>query len=439
MKKSIILDNARKKLDVTALNAMQEAMSATEAKEIILLSPTGSGKTLAFNLRMLRYLREPGAGYVQSVILAPSRELVIQIAGVTRSLATGYKTVALYGGHSMLDETRSLQPCPDIVVATPGRMLDHLDRNNLSVDRTEALVLDEYDKSLELGFAMEMKHIIKRMNRRRLTILTSATTLGEMPDYMKLTRPEIFDYTSSDQSSEPMIEVAGVSSPERDKLGTLSQLLLSLPTGRGIVFVNHRESAERVYQALRSQSIPVGLYHGGLEQIDREKAIDLFNNGTTPILVSTDLGSRGLDIDDVNYIIHYHMPPSPESWTHRNGRTARMGASGSVFVITAPDEKMPEYIGITNSYVPAEHPANPIRSDVATLYFNLGRREKISRGDVAGYLIQKGGLEAPEIGKIIVRDHCALAAVPAAKADEVIAAVKSDKIKGQRVRVSLMQ
>ncbi|MDE7443392.1 MAG: DbpA RNA binding domain-containing protein, partial [Muribaculaceae bacterium] len=174
-------------------------------------------------------------------------------------------------------------------------------------------------------------------------------------------------------------------------------------------------------------------------QIDREKAIDLFNNGTTPILVSTDLGSRGWDIDDVNYIIHYHMPPSPESWTHRNGRTARMGASGSVFVITAPDEKMPEYIGITNSYVPAEHPANPIRSDVATLYFNLGRREKISRGDVAGYLIQKGGLEAPEIGKIIVRDHCALAAVPAAKADEVIAAVKSDKIKGQRVRVSLMQ
>lgn len=439
MKKSIILENARKKLDVTALNPMQEAMSATEAKEIILLSPTGSGKTLAFCLRMLRYLREPGAGFVQAVILAPSRELVIQIAGVTRSLATGYKTVALYGGHSMQDETRSLQPVPDIIVATPGRMLDHLNRNNISVDRTEALVLDEYDKSLELGFAMEMKHIIKRMNRRRLTILTSATAIADMPDYMKLSRPETFDYTSSDKAQEPLIEVARVESPERDKLGTLESLLKSLPNGRAIVFVNHRESAERVHTALRQAQLPAGLYHGGLEQVDREKAIDLFNNGTTPILVSTDLGSRGLDIDDVNYIIHYHMPTSPESWTHRNGRTARMGASGSVYLITGPDEPVPDNIEFNDTYTPSSVSPDPITSNVATLYFNLGRREKISRGDVAGFLIQKGGLEAQEVGKIIVRDHAALASVPKDKAQSVIDTVKSDKIKGQRVRVSLMQ
>lgn len=439
MKKSIILDNARRKLDVSALTPMQEAMSASESKEIILLSPTGSGKTLAFCLRMLRFLRDPGTGWIQAVILAPSRELVIQIAGVTRSLASGYKTVALYGGHSVLDETRSLQPVPDIVVATPGRMLDHLDRGNISVDRSEALVLDEYDKSLELGFAMEMKHIIRRMNHRRLTILTSATPLGDMPDYMKLARPEVLDYTASSASPAPDISVDRVNSPERDKLDTLGLLLQTAPAGRAIVFVNHRESAERVHRHLRSADMPAGLYHGGLEQTDREKAIDLFNNGTTPILVSTDLGSRGLDIDNVSCIIHYHIPPSPESWTHRNGRTARMGASGSVFLIIAPGETVPDYITVNGTFDPAQHPLHSVSSDVATLYFNLGRREKISRADVAGFLIRKGALDATEVGKITVRDHSALAAVPAVKAEDVIGRVSSEKIKGQRVRVTLMQ
>ena len=202
------------------------------------------------------------------------------------------------------------------------------------------------------------------------------------------------------------------------------------------MFVNHRESAERVHAALRQAQLPAGLYHGGLEQIDREKAIDLFNNGTTPILVSTDLGSRGLDIDDVNYIIHYHMPTSPESWTHRNGRTARMGASGSVYLNTGPDEPVPDNIEFNGAYTPSPVNPDPITSNVATLYFNLGRREKISRGDVAGFLIQKGGLEAQEVGKIIVRDHAALATVPKDKAQSVIETVKSDKIKGQRVRVN---
>ena len=234
-------------------------------------------------------------------------------------------------------------------------------------------------------------------------------------------------------------------SPERDKLATLEELLRSLDNGRAIVFVNHRESAERVYEALKREGLPVGLYHGGLEQRERKLAVDLLNNGTTPILVSTDLGARGLDIDDVNYVIHYHLPPSPESWTHRNGRTARMGADGTVFSIISEGENIPEYVGWQRLYQPKSVSADPIRSDVATIYINAGKKEKISRGDIAGYLMKAGGLRPDQVGKIILDDHSAIVAVPRdvldgeADAPGLLERLAPCKLKNTRVRLSLLR
>jgi superfamily II DNA/RNA helicase len=190
---------------------------------------------------------------------------------------------------------------------------------------------------------------------------------------------------------------------------------------------------------MRKAGLPVGMYHGGLEQFDREKAIDLLNNGTTPILVSTDLGSRGLDIDNVQAVVHYHMPTSKESWTHRNGRTARMGADGVVYVITAEGENIPEYIEYDRSYVPTGKSDNLITAGVVTLYFNAGKKEKISRGDIVGYLVNKGGLEASKIGKIVVKDHCALAAISVEDAKATLNAIAPHKIKNTRVKVSILK
>lgn len=436
MKQSVILENISSRLGIAELNPMQRELMSSQAHDVVLLSPTGSGKTVAFTISMLQALGKP-KGEVQAVVIAPSRELVMQIYRVVREVATGYKTVALYGGHSMTDEKNSLTPVPDIVIATPGRLLDHLNRKLLDLYNTKVLVLDEYDKSLELGFHDEMRKILRLMPNLSRTVLTSATPLSDrLPEFMKVKNPVVMDFLSSVAKPRTRMSVVRVESPAKDKVDTLVDLLKSLPNGRVIVFVNHRESATRLYDHLKKAGLPVGIYHGALDQNDREKAVDLLNNGTTPVLVSTDLGARGLDIEEVKSIIHYHMPLTKETWTHRNGRTARVDATGTIYVITSEADNIPDYVTFDRSYVPTGTSADPIHADCATLYFSAGRKERISRGDIAGFLMKTGGLAADEVGRIIVRDHSAIAAVPADKADSVLRTVATEKIKGKRVKIS---
>lgn len=436
MKQSVILENISSRLGIAELNPMQRELMSSQARDVVLLSPTGSGKTVAFTISMLQALGKP-KGEVQAVVIAPSRELVMQIYRVVREVATGYKTVALYGGHSMTDEKNSLTPVPDIVIATPGRLLDHLNRKLLDLYNTKVLVLDEYDKSLELGFHDEMRKILRLMPNLSRTVLTSATPLSDrLPEFMKVKNPVVMDFLSSVAKPRTRMSVVRVESPAKDKVDTLVDLLKSLPNGRVIVFVNHRESATRLYDHLKKAGLPVGIYHGALDQNDREKAVDLLNNGTTPVLVSTDLGARGLDIEEVKSIIHYHMPLTKETWTHRNGRTARVDATGTIYVITSEADNIPDYVTFDRSYVPTGTSADPIHADCATLYFSAGRKERISRGDIAGFLMKTGGLAADEVGRIIVRDHSAIVAVPAGKADSVLRTVATEKIKGKRVKIS---
>lgn len=437
METKTIIQRLRERHGISSLNPMQQQMAATDSRELVLLSPTGSGKTAAFTLRLLRHLGAPD-GKVQAVVMAPSRELVIQIADVIRPVAAGLKTVAFYGGHPMADEINSLSVIPDIIVATPGRLLDHLKRGTLDLTDVKALVLDEYDKSLELGFHDEMKRIVKRMPHLGLVILTSATPLAEMPSFLKLKKPELLDFTGG-KPSRGRLQTVRVDSPQRDKLPVIEALLRSLDDGKALVFVNHRESAQRVYDYLKKEGFPVGIYHGGLEQRERKLAVDLLNNATTPILVSTDLGSRGLDIDNVQYVIHYHLPLSMESWTHRNGRTARMGADGTVYSIISEGENIPEYVTWQREYQPRSISSDPIRSDVATIYINAGKKEKISRGDIAGYLIHKGELSPGQVGKIILDDHSAIVAVPRDVAPTLIDRLAPHKLKNTRVRLSLIK
>lgn len=441
MKLTELTSRIRERLGIDELNEMQQATSAIAAgSRSLLLAPTGSGKTLAFAIPFLLSLRKAEGDEPVGVIIAPTRELVLQIFEVVRTLATpDFKTAALYGGHDMRAEQGSLGGKPEIIVATPGRLLDHLHRGNLSLFAVKTLVLDEYDKALELGFHDDMRAIVGRMRNLSTLILTSATAAAEVPDFIATEGLQRYDFTKAG-AQEPDIEVFRLTSADTDKLETLDRLLRRHQGEKTIVFLNHREAAERVYNYLRSQHYPVGLYHGGLEQQDRERALILFDNGTTPVLVSTDLASRGLDIGGVDNVVHYHLAPTPESNTHRNGRTARMGRSGRAFYIISSADKVPPFIPEGSEYrLEGDEPDTVHRSTTATLFLNAGKKEKISRGDIAGFLMQKGGLSRDEVGKIDVKDHCAYVAVPAAKARETVELLAPHKIKNTRVRVTQLK
>ena len=433
-----ITDNIRERLGIERLNSMQRAMQKQSSKHIVLLAPTGSGKTVGFALQLLRSVGKP-CGKVQGVVIAPSRELVIQTSEVLRRIAVGLKGSALYGGHAVVEEKATLSVVPDIVVATPGRLLDHMQRGRIDVSTARALVLDEYDKSLELGFRDEMSSIVRRMRSLSLVVLTSATEPDELPDFVDLGGAATVDFRGDAAPAEARgdVRMLRVISGSPDKLDALASLLSALEGERVIVFVNYRDAAERVFNAMKKAGYPVGLYHGGLDQIDRDKAIVRFNNGTTPMLIATDLGSRGLDIDDVNAVVHYHMPPTAEAWTHRNGRTGRMGASGSVYVIESEKETVPEYVVTDADFaLPASASAAPARSTTATLFVDAGKKDKISRGDIVGYLCQQGNLPAALIGKIDLRDRFAYVAVPRDCMKGLLKELDGKKLKGKKVRVS---
>lgn len=430
-----------KAIGIDTPNAMQRRMaSEVLPARILLLAPTGSGKTFAYAAALLRTLDPERAGRgVQAVVLVPSRELALQSGEVLRRLAAPeFKTSVFYGGHSMASEQQSLAAAiPDIIVATPGRLLDHLQRGGLSLHDVRTLVLDEYDKSLELGFRQQMRSLTGRMRKVSTLILTSATAGTDLPDFIDGIGMTTIDYSGDyAPAAAPDLTVYHVHSPAADKLDTLAALLRSLGDRRAIVFVNHRDAAERVYKGLRKEGIAAGLYHGGMEQDDRDRAVVLFDNGTTPVLVSTDLGARGLDIADVGSVVHYHLPVNAEAWTHRNGRSGRQGATGDVYVITSEADRVPPFVAWDEEFALPELPPPPAKARFITLYFNAGRKEKLSKGDIAGFLMQKGGLERDELGKITVRDHSAYAAVAADRARAAIEACAPFKIKNQRVRIT---
>ena len=438
MKEKEIISNIREKLGIECLNDMQREMldSINEPGDLVLLSPTGSGKTLAFIAPMLKELKAPN-GKLQAVIIAPSRELVIQIFGIVRAIATGHKVTCCYGGHSVADERQSLSVVPSIIVSTPGRLLDHINREHINVFTTRLLVLDEFDKSLELGFHDEMKRILRRMPNILRRTLTSATMIDEFPDFLRLHQVRIVNFLADKKELDSRLTVWSVRSDAKDKLEAALSLLKSITPGRTIIFANHRESAERIQEFLVQRGVSAGLYHGGLDQQEREMALTLFDNGSNLILVTTDLGSRGLDIADVASIIHYHLPSSREIYTHRNGRTARVAANDNVYVLLGPTEEVPDYITFNDELsLNKANATAELKSQVASIYFNAGKKEKISRGDIVGFIANNGGITAQEIGTISLHDHYAIVAVPRAKVDDILSRIARLKIKNKRVRIT---
>lgn len=441
MREKEFLPNVKTRLGIETLNDMQQKMmaSASEPRDIILLSPTGSGKTLAFTLPVMKMMK-PSTGRVQCVVIAPSRELVVQIAGVLREVGKDLRVIALYGGHKVEDEVNSLKVVPDIIVATPGRLLDHAVRRNVDLLPVRILVLDEFDKSLELGFEEEMGKLVRRMKNVSRILLTSATSADVLPEFLNLNNPVTFNFLGGNESLRSRMSVHRVDSDGKDKLDTLLTLLNNISQGeepeKSIIFVNHRESAERVYDFLKKRKVSCVLYHGALDQRERETALALFNSGSHPILVATDLAARGLDIERVASVVHYHQPLTPEAYTHRNGRTARVAEKGDVYILVGPEEEVKDFVEVDDTFSLNPSLKGSLRSRFMTLYVSAGKREKVSRGDILGFLVKECGVHASEIGKINVYDHYSLVAVREEAVPALLNNAEGKKLKGEKRKIS---
>ncbi len=422
-----------KKLKISKLNPMQEeTLTAFESSsDIILLSPTGTGKTLAFLLPIIENL-DAESNEIQVLILVPSRELALQIEQVIREMGSGYKTNAVYGGRAGYQDKLDLKHNPSILIGTPGRVADLLKRDRFSTQFIRTLVLDEFDKSLEIGFENEMIDIVTALPNIEKRVLTSATKASEIPAFVGLDHPVYIDYSDH---TIAQLKVKTVVSPTKDKLGTLVNTLNHLGNQPGIVFCNFKETIQEVSNHLTAKQIHHGCFFGGMEQIDRERTLIKFRNGTHRLIVATDLAARGLDIPELKFIIHFQLPPRIQEFTHRNGRTARMNADGTAYILKWVHEELPEFIGETEieTIKQAPTPNTPIWK---TLYITGGRRDKISKSDIAGLFLKQGGLSNDELGLIEIKQDCSYVAVPASKMDALINTLNNSKLKTKKVRVS---
>lgn len=423
------------KLNITSLNAMQEeAQNAIHSNaEVVLCSPTGTGKTLAFLLPVIAELKN-GIDEIQALIITPSRELAIQIEQVAREMGTGYKINLAYGGRSFSKDVQNMKQRPAILIGTPGRVADHLRRQSFSVDEIRFLVLDEFDKSLEIGFMDEMNEIIEFLPHLQKKILTSATHKIKIPAFVGLKDPMYLEYT---REKSDHLTIKTVVSPSKDKLNTLVELLRHIGPEPGIIFCNYKASIQRISEFLSEHNIDHGCFFGGLDQKERERTLIKFRNGTHRIIVATDLAARGLDVPEIKFIIHYHLPLKDHEFIHRNGRTARMLQSGTAYVIRWEEEELPDFIPISDTEV-LQPKAFDGNTQWKTIFISGGRKDKISKGDIVGLFMKQGHLNRGDLGVIELKQDCAFAAVSASMAQDLVDLLNNYRLKKKKIRLSVI-
>ena len=413
----------------------QAALNAAEKSDVILLSPTGSGKTLGFLLPLLGLL-DTKISTVQALILVPSRELALQIEQVFKNISSGFKVNCCYGGHSLKIERNNLSQPPAVLIGTPGRIAHHLRRESFDTATIHTLILDEFDKSLEFGFQEDMSYIIKQLPSVKKRMLTSATQMDEIPSFTGMAHPVELNYLGN-AASAPDLKQKVVIARAEDKLEALFALICKIGDKATLVFCNHREAVGRISDLLFEMDLPHDVFHGGMEQDDRERALLKFRNGSHRLLITTDLASRGLDIPEIEHVVHYQLPHNEEAYLHRNGRTARMHAKGTSYLILAPDEK-PSYLKeLPEVEQLLERPVLPEPSPWVTLYIAAGKKDKVNKVDIVGLLCKKGCLAKEELGLIEVLDYSSYAAVKRNRIERVVALIKGEKIKNKKVKMEI--
>lgn len=427
-----------KNLTIEKFNEMQLAVidKASQTKNLMLLAPTGSGKTLAFLIPLISQLNNDAKG-VQALIIAPSRELSIQIEQVFRAMKTSYKVSCCYGGHSVKVEQNSLSETPAVVIGTPGRLADHILRKSFSARTVKMVVLDEFDKSLQMGFHEQLIVLFKALSGKQNHMLTSATKLNDWPDFLPFSQPETLNYLKED-SQNSKLKLLMVHTKSTDKVETLMRLVAGFNQEVCLVFCNHREAVERISGLLYKHRLDHGMLHGAMEQIDREKNIIKFRGGAHNILIATDLASRGLDIPEIRHIVHYQLPQNEEAFIHRNGRTARMHAEGQAYLVLADDEDLPDYLDQSVEVVKVGAKLYlPPPPTYICLYISAGKKDKISKGDIVGLLTKKGGLSADDIGNITTLDFSSYVAIKRTQLEKVLTGIKNEKLKNKKVKIEV--
>lgn len=425
-------------LGIDSLNDMQVAAQETILNDnnVLLLSPTGSGKTLAFLLPIFEMLQAEILS-VQCLILVPSRELGLQIEQVWKKMGTAYKVNVCYGGHSMDTEIKNLSNPPAVLIGTPGRIADHIDRGTFRTDKIQTLILDEFDKSLQLGFHEQMSFIIGKLSKLNKRVLVSATSDIEIPKYTRVVNPTILDFIPEHQESHSL-SMKMVVSKEKDKIGSLFNLICSLKSQSALIFCNHRDAAERISDTLNEKGIYATYYHGGMDQDERERALIQFRNGSVSYLVTTDLAARGLDIPEMKHVIHYHLPSKEDEFTHRNGRTARMLATGTAYIIVHDSEKQLDYIDYSMAILKVDNAtALPKPPEFQTVYISGGKKNKLNKIDIVGFFSQKGKLEKGDLGLIEVKDFISFAAVKYNKVKDLLQNIRDEKMKGKKFKIEV--
>jgi superfamily II DNA/RNA helicase len=426
-------------LGIKSLNEMQIVSHDTIVNEnnILLISPTGSGKTLAFLLPIVEMLK-PEILSVQCLILVPSRELGLQIEQVWKKMGTSYKVNVCYGGHSIETELNNLRNPPAVLIGTPGRIADHIDRQSFKTNKIQTLVLDEFDKSLQLGFHEQMSFIIKKLSSINKRILVSATSAIEIPKYTQVNNPTVLNFNSQVNETNENLDFKLVVSNEKDKLNSLFFLICSLKSEPAIVFCNHRDAVERISDSLNEKGIFSVYYHGGMDQEERERALIQFRNGSMNYLITTDLAARGLDIPEMKHVIHYHLPLKEEEFIHRNGRTARMLSNGTAYIMMHESDKKLDYIdydlpvfNLDNKY---SLPKPPL---FQTIYISGGKKSKLSKMDIVGFFFQKGNIEKDDLGLIEVKDFISFVAVKYNKVKVLLTNINGQKMKGKKYKIEV--
>lgn len=416
---------------------MQESSvkAAKTGKDVILIAPTGSGKTLAFLLPLLSNLKT-GVKGVQALILVPSRELALQIEQVFKQMGTSFKVNCCYGGHAVRIEKNNLAHPPAVLIGTPGRIAYHLEHQNFDESFIETLVLDEFDKALEFGFENDMSYIIGSLLSLKQRILTSATKMEEIPGFVKIKTPVEVDF-SKNIEAKPDLKLKKITVPAADKLDYLFRLLSKIGNKNTLVFCNHRETVDRISDLLFENGLGHDVFHGGMEQFDREKALLKFRNGSHRILITTDLAARGLDIPEVEHIVHYQLPYTEDAYIHRNGRTARMHAKGTAYAILTSEENYKYLPDDIDEEVLEDQYVLPQESDWVTLYLAHGKKDKINKIDIVGLFLQKGDLVKDDLGLIEVKDTTSYVAVKRSKITQLLKKLNGEKIKGKKLKLEI--
>ena len=424
-------------LGIAKFNPMQKATieKAETTPNIILLAPTGSGKTLAFLTAVLDKLQHDKKE-IQALIIAPSRELSLQIEQVFKAMKTDYKVSCCYGGHDFKTETNNLLDAPAVVIGTPGRLADHIIRKTIDLSTVSMVVLDEFDKSLQMGFQPQIEVLYKKMMGEKRHILTSATNIAALPEFLGFTEAETLNFVPKVEASRLKFKM--IRTEMTEKAEGLMRLVAGFNQEVCLVFCNHRDAVERISTVFNKNKFEHGIFHGGIEQVDREKNLIKFRGGAHNVLIATDLAARGLDIPEIKHIVHYQLPTTVDQFTHRNGRTARMHTDGEAYLVLADDEFLTDYMTMEIEEITLpEELVLPAPPQYACVYISAGKKEKVSKGDIAGFMMKQGGLKGDELGLITVLDHTSYVSVKRDLVQKVLSKIKDERLKKMKLKIEI--